>query len=129
MHTRVLALVVTLCLAAVFAADAVAQEGRLLGATRLSRHENDLDILHLNPCQSLRAIKLKARRGSAEIEALWVQYGNNVRDRLPVRSRIAQGGETAWIDLRGNVRCVRAIAVVGDTELSLDQTRLEFWGR
>jgi hypothetical protein len=126
---RVLAILAVLCLCWVVITPAVAQDGRLLGATRLSHRERDLDILRLVPCQNLRAIKLKARRGNAEIEALWVEYGNNARDRLPVRHRIAEGAETAWLDLRGAVRCVKAIAVVGDTELSFDQTRIEFWGR
>ena len=129
MRLRVLALVAATCVSMLVVANAFAQEGRLLGATRLSHREKDLDILRLAPCQSLRAIKLKARRGSAEIESLWVEYGNNTRDRLPVRHRIAEGAETAWIDLSGGVRCVKAIAVVGDTEGSYDQTRLEFWGR
>jgi hypothetical protein len=129
MNVRILVWVVALSLFASLATEALAQEGRLLGATRLSRREHDLDVLRFSSCQNVRAIKLKARRGRAEIESLTVEYGNNARDRLSVRHRIPEGGETAWIDLRGGVRCVRAIAVVGDTELSLDQTRIEFWGR
>lgn len=129
MRLRALALLAVICLSTIFVVEALANEGRLLGQTRLSRRENDLDILPLNPCQNLRGIKLKAYRGSAEIEFLAVQYGNNTRDRLPVRHRLAQGAETAWIDLRGGVRCVKAIAVMGDTERSLDQTVIQFWGR
>jgi hypothetical protein len=58
-----------------------------------------------------------------------VKYGNGAVDRLPVRQRIAQGSETRWIDLRGGRRCVRGVKIVGDTELSLDQTLIQVWGK
>jgi hypothetical protein len=119
-------------LALAFAAAApaaLAQAARLLGETRLSFHENDLDILAFGACQSVTAIKLRARRGAAEINLLVVKYGNGAVDRLPVRHRIPEGGETRWIDLRGTRRCVTSIAVVGDTERSADRTIIQFWGR
>jgi hypothetical protein len=102
---------------------------QLLGETRLSFRENDLDVLRLAGCASLVAVKLKALRGAAEINLLVVRYGNGTVDRLPVRHRIPEGGETAWIDLRGGRRCVTGIAVTGDTEKSADRTIIQFWGR
>jgi hypothetical protein len=42
---------------------------------------------------------------------------------------LRQSSETRWIDLAGGRRCVVAVGVIGDTELSLDQTRVEIYGR
>lgn len=121
---------VPLVLAALLATSFGAQaRERLLGATRLTHHENDVDVISVACKPRVHAIMVRAARGSAEIEHLWVRYGNGDRDTLPVRSRIAEGGQTRWIDLAGGKRCVVAIGVVGDTELSLDQTRLEVFGR
>lgn len=105
MRVRFVIAVVAFLLLAGLAAQAIAEDGRLLDVTRLSHRERDLDVLRFGSCQNVRSIKLKARRGTAEIESLMADYGNGARDRLPVRQRIAEGSETAWSDLRGGVRC------------------------
>jgi Protein of unknown function (DUF2541) len=116
---------------AAIAPNALAQRTQLLGQTKLSLRENDLDVLNLPKCQQppLAAIKLRAFRGAAEVKALVVRYGDNTSDRLPIRSKLRQGGETNWIDLRGSRRCVKGIAIVGSTERSLNQTIIQFYGR
>jgi hypothetical protein len=124
-----LAALILLCLLTIFISSVAAEEGRLLGQTRLTRRENDVDFINFAGCENVVAIKLHALRGSAEIELLAVKYGNGAVDRLPVRQRIAQGSETRWIDLRGGRRCVRGVKIVGDTELSLDQTLIQVWGK
>jgi hypothetical protein len=106
-----------------------AKDARLLGSTRLSRAENDTDVVSVACRPKISAIKLHAARGQVEIERLWVRYGNGERDTLEVRDRLAQGTNTRWIDLRGGRRCVVAVGVVGDTELSFDQARVDIWGR
>jgi hypothetical protein len=63
------------------------------------------------------------------MERSWVRYGHAEREELLVRDRIAQGGQTRWIDLGGGERCVQAIGVIGGTERSSDQARLAIWGR
>ena len=72
---------------------------------------------------------MRAHEGQIEIERLWVRYANGARDDLEVRDRIGQGGRSRWIDLRGDGRCIKAIGIVGDTELSYDQARVDIWGR
>jgi len=124
----VAALLAAVIMVAVLTTGALAQT-RFLGQTRLAHREADLDVLAFPACVNLVAVKLKALRGAAEINLLVVTYGNGAVDRLPVRHRIREGGETRWIDLRGGRRCVRSIAVVGDTERSRDQTIIQFWGR
>jgi Protein of unknown function (DUF2541) len=116
---------------ATIAPTASAQKTQLLGQTRLSLREKDLDVLNFARCQQppIAAIKLRAFRGAAEVNTLVVRYGNNVSDRLPVRSTLRQGGETNWIDLKGDRRCIKGIAILGSTERSRDQTIIQFYGR
>jgi hypothetical protein len=119
-----------LAIGAVLPGDAGADPARLLGSTRLARAENDTDALRFAKCRrGINAVQLRVARGSIEVERLWVRYARGTVDRLDVRERIRQGGASRWIDLRGGERCVKAIGIVGDTELSLDQARVDVWGR
>jgi hypothetical protein len=102
---------------------------RLLGTTRLSHQESDRDMIDVNCRPRVGAIKLRAAKGSAEIEHIWVRYGNGQRDTLRVRDYLRKGSETRWIDLQGGRRCVVAVGVIGDTENSRRQARIEVYGR
>ncbi len=126
-----LILLAALSFAGAIAPSAFAQRIQLLGQARLSLRDNDLDVLKFSRCQvpPVKDIKLRALRGSAEIQLLVVQYGNNQLDRLPVRSRIRERGETNWIALKGNRRCIKGIAIVGSTERSLNRATIQFYAR
>jgi hypothetical protein len=52
-----------------------------------------------------------------------------VASNVLTRDRIGKGGHSRWIDLNGGERCLNAVGVIGDTELSRDQARVEVWGR
>ncbi len=111
-----------------------ADNARLLGSTHLAKHEKDVDVIKLPPCgrrarARIHAVKVRAVHGQAEIEKLWVRFADGTTQSLPIRQRLGQGEESRWIDLQGGERCVREIGVVGDTELSFDQTRIDFYGR
>lgn len=109
---------------------AQADDPRLLGVTYLTRVENDKDVLAFAKCRKgINAVQIRIDRGQVEIERLWVRYKNGAVDTLPLRERIPEHGQSRWIDLRGGERCVKAIGVIGDTELSRDQARVEIWGR
>jgi Protein of unknown function (DUF2541) len=111
-------------------ASAHADEARLLGSTKLSKKENDVDVLAFKPCRAgVDSVKIRIRQGNAEIEALWVRFANGERDSLSVRQRISKGGESRWIDVKGGERCVVAIGVIGDTEGSRRQARVDLYGR
>jgi Protein of unknown function (DUF2541) len=111
-------------------ATAQADEARLLGSTKLSKKENDVDVLSFKPCRAdVDSIKIRIRKGNAEIESLWVRFANGEHESLSVRQRIAKGGESRWIDLRGGERCVIAIGVIGDTEGSRRQARVDLFVR
>ncbi len=127
--TKMTSLILSVLLVAA-ASQAQADAARLLGSTRLSKAENDVDVLAFKPCRAgVDSVQIRIRRGNAEIESLWVRFANGTRETLPVRQRIAKGGESRWIDLRGGERCVVAIGVVGDTDASRRQARVDLYVR
>jgi len=74
---------------------AYADPVRLLGSTRLSKAENNVDVLAFASCRAdIRALQLRLRKGNAEIEHVWVRFGNGQRVELSVRDRIGRGGTT-----------------------------------
>lgn len=128
---KLLMATITLCIGFTATADAARYDkAKHLGSTRLSHSENDRDVLRFRNCRNgVHAIQLRSSRGQVEIERLWVRYANGERDNLNVRDRISKGGSTRWIDLRGGNRCVVEIGIIGDTERSRDQARIDIWGR
>lgn len=127
---RCSALTLLVLFAGVLPSGASADAARLLGQTHLSRAENDKDVLRFAKCKrGINAIQLRVDFGQVEVERLWVEYAKGGRDVLPVRERIGKGHDSRWIDLRGGERCIKAIGIVGDTELSRDQARVRLWGR
>lgn len=122
---------ITLCIGFTTTADAARYDKiKHLGSTRLSHSENDRDVLRFSLCRNgIHAIQLRTSRGQVEIERLWVRYANGERDNLNVRDRISKGAATRWIDLHGGNRCVVEIGIIGDTERSRDQARVDIWGR
>lgn len=115
------------------ASQAGPNQGYLLGKTQLSYAENDRDVIRLGKCppnQLIRSIKVAAVKGTADIKLLRVRFGNNQTEDLSVRSKLNQGSQTRWIDLKGNRRCVTAIVVVGDTaDYSRRTATLQVYGR
>lgn len=86
----------------------------------MSHSENDRDVIRFSLCRNgIHAIQLRSSRGQIEIERLWVRYANGERDNLNVCDRISKGGN----------RCVVEIGIIGDTERSRDQARVDIWGR
>ena len=128
---KVLIAAITLCIGFAATADAARYDKvKHLGSTRLSHSENDRDILRFRNCRNgIREIQLRSSRGQIEIERLWVRYANGERDNLNVRDRISRGDATRWIDLRGGNRCIVEIGIIGDTERSRNQARVDIWGR
>jgi hypothetical protein len=103
---------------------------RVIGSTYLSKAENDRDLLRFQPCRrDVHTIKLQVSRGQVEIENLWIRFANGQVERVNVRERIGQGGESRWINLPGGERCITAIGIVGDTEYSRDQARVRILAR
>ena len=87
-------------------------------------------MIRFKKCRrGINAVQLRVERGQVEIEKLWVRYAKGGVEYLDVRDRIGQGHHSRWIDLNGGERCLKAVGVIGDTELSRDQARVEVWGR
>lgn len=117
-------LLTVLVLAACAAAPAMADNRvRTLGVTQLGHREGDLQMLDVQCRPRVASIKLRASRGSAELERVFVTYGNGERESLPVRRYLDRGQETRWLDLTGRRRCVTAIGIIGDSERGWNDAR------
>ena len=84
---------------------------------------DDLQMLDVQCRPRVASIKLRASRGSAELERVFVTYGNGERESLPVRRYLDRGQETRWLDLTGRRRCVTAIGIIGDSERGWNDAR------
>ena len=112
-------MLLTLAVAAAFAAGpALAQDrsGRLLGISTLSSHEGDVDVVPLSCRHRLSAVKLRPVNGRAEVERVWLTYGNGQREQVRLHESLERGESTGWIDVSGGRRCITSIAVQGDAE-------------
>lgn len=89
---------------------------RLLGVSTLASHEGDLDVVPVSCRPRIQAVKLRAVNSPAEIERIWLTYGNGEREQVRVRDYLGRGEETGWIDVSGGRRCVTEVAVAGDAE-------------
>jgi hypothetical protein len=103
---------------------------QLLGVTYLTRAEADRDVLRFATCRGgIRALQIKVQSAPAELELVRVNFRNGERELLSVRSRIAKGGSSRWIDLSGGDRCIDSIVVIGDSEGSRRQSKVKVFGR
>lgn len=100
-----------------------------LGSAFLS-HQQDHEMIPVREC-GLRRIQLSARRNHANIDRVVVFFSDGDTDELEVRSFLAEGSHSGWLDLPGYRRCVSAISLIGDTEGSrydFDQAEIEVFG-
>jgi hypothetical protein len=79
----------------------------------------DRDVITVSAAKPYSAIKLTVKGNAIEMLDLDVVYGNGNPDDLQVRSNIAAGGETRWIDLKGGKRAIRQIKMVYRSKPSL----------
>ena len=100
------------------AAPALAQDrsSRLLGISTLASHEGDIDVVPLSCRNRLTAVRLRSANGPAEIERVWLTYGNGEREQVRLHESLRRGESTGWIDVSGHRRCITSIAVQGDAE-------------
>lgn len=114
----------TVLVLAACAAPAIADTRvRTLGVAQLGHREGDLQMIDVQCRPRVSAIKLRASRGNADLDRVFVTYGNGDRDSLPVRQYLDRGRETRWIDLTGRKRCVTEIGIVGDSERGWREAR------
>ena len=89
---------------------------RLLGVSTLAAYEGDIDRVPVSCRNRLTAIRLRSANGPAEIERVWLTYGNGQREQVPIHEELRRGESTGWIDVAGGRRCVTGVAVMGDAE-------------
>jgi hypothetical protein len=92
-------------------------EWRLIGqVTANFRTDHDVIIVR-GPFDNFRRIKFKVTDAPLHLTRVLVTYDNGEPHRLTVRERIAEGGESRAIDLRGvGKRSIRKIEFWYDTE-------------
>lgn len=91
----------------------------------------DRDRINVGAAQGwFDKIRLRARGNALWIYDLDIRYGNGANDDIAVRRRIAQGGYTRAIDLRGGGRFIRNVRFTyGKFPNGNGPTYVELWGR
>jgi hypothetical protein len=69
----------------------------------------DNDVISASGGGPFKAIQLRVSGNGINMRDLKVIYGNGVVDDLRVRSNINAGGQTRWIDLKGQKRQIKQI--------------------
>lgn len=89
---------------------------RLIGQTT-ANHTADHDVIRVQgPADDFRRLKFKVTDAPLNIHRMVVTYDNGAPDRIDVRLRIPQGGESRVIDLRGaGRRSLRSVEFWYDT--------------
>lgn len=92
-------------------------EWRLIGRTQAAHTLDHDTIVVQGPFDNFRRIKFKVTDAPLNLYHLVVTYDNGGRDRIEVRQKIRQGGESRVIDLRGiGKRSIRTIEFWYDTK-------------
>lgn len=73
----------------------------------------DRDVIRVGQQEGrFNAIRLRASGNAVQMLDLKVTYGSGERDDIPVRARIAEGGTSGPLDLRGNNRNIHRIELI-----------------
>ncbi len=73
---------------------------------------NDRDVITVGrDAGKYKTIQLRVSGNDIEMRDLKVVYGNGQVDDVQVRSQIRAGGETRWIDLKGEKRFIKEIVM------------------
>ncbi len=89
-----------------------ASAANLLGCQKVG-FITDRDVISVGKDDGkFKAIQLRVSDNEIEMLDLKVVYGNGQVDDIPVRHHIKAGGETRWIDLKGEKRFIKQINMV-----------------
>lgn len=88
--------------------QAASRDWRKLGERRVERFV-DVDIINVSDRTNYTKLKIRVLGNPVEFYDVKVEYENGAVDDIRIRSRIAAGGETRTIDLRGGERYIRRI--------------------
>jgi hypothetical protein len=78
----------------------------------------DRDTIQVADYRRYRAVNFKVSGNSVNVMDVKVLYRSGEVDDLPVRSKIAEGGESGPVDLRGRERAIDRIEMVYRTDLN-----------
>lgn len=75
-------------------------------------------------------IQIRVKKNEVEFSDVKVVYGNGQADDIPVRDKIAAGGQTRVIDLKGKERFIKRVEFVYRSKPSFKgEAVVEVWGR
>lgn len=74
---------------------------RLIGTTHADQKADHDTITVKGPSDDFRKIKFKVTNAPLELNRMVVTYDNGEPDKIEVREKIAKGGESRVIDLKG----------------------------
>ena len=79
---------------------------------------------------AFKSIQLRVSGNDISMQDLVVVYGNGKPDELAVREKIRAGGQTRWIDLKGNRRVIKRIEMRYASRLNFKgQAKVCVYGR
>lgn len=79
---------------------------------------------------AFKSIQLRVSGNDISMQNLIVIYGNGKPDELAVRENIRAGGQTRWIDLKGNRRAIKRIEMRYASRLNFKgQAKVCVYGR
>ena len=94
-----------------------AGEWRLIGRTQASHSADHDSIIVKGPFDNFRKVRFRVTGAPLNMQRMVITYENGAADKIEVRHKIAQGGESRVIDLRGvGSRHIRRIDFWYDTE-------------
>lgn len=90
---------------------------RLIGQTQADFGADHDTIVVAGPFDNFRKLKFKVTDAPLNLQRMVVTYDNGMPDRIEVRQKIRQGGESRVIDLQGvGARSIRKIEFWYDTK-------------
>jgi hypothetical protein len=112
MSIKTIAIAAGVLAVATVAAGTSASAAQLLGCQKVG-FVKDTDVISVGKDDGkFKAIQLRVSGNEIDMQDLKVIYGNGEVDDLQVRSQIKAGGETRWIDLKGNKRFIKEVRMV-----------------
>jgi hypothetical protein len=109
--------VIAIGVAGLLLVPAIAQaEWKVLGTRQVDRKAETDEITVTASRGGFKAIKLAVKGAAVEFKDVHVIYGNGEPDKLEVRNKIPEGGETRPLDLQGRERVIRKIVFWYKTE-------------
>jgi hypothetical protein len=110
----------------------VYQTTDLLARERLSDFGENT-FVSVRSCErglKVHSVLLRVLANPARLDRVVVRYADGQTQALDIRENFNAGGETRWVDLNGQARCITGVHVIGEsTSPGWGDSMVEIWGR